>query len=354
MVVMEEEQLVDTRNENPTEMPLQLSLRSSDIERFTKLFYDPEGLIVGKKAGIQLHVLRIDSGEFALAELYESLADASITYALSRTNAAKYFADPRVSIVNKVKEKFRLPELKSGEGGEVLLYTFLESHLVAPKLLSKLELKTANDDYVKGADGIHLRQSNAELELIFGESKMHSDGKGKPGSSLQTAIADAFKSMATLRDSQFSTDKWLVENNLLKEAFDEQTVDALAAVLVPDAPSSIKTRKSFGVFLGYEIDICEWPLIDLDHDEIEDRIRTKARELVSERIDYIRQQITNNGLGGYEFHIYMVPFLKQNTKEGVRGIKDVRFTLAKELSGKEPKPPKKTPSPKPNKDKDDA
>lgn len=351
---MEKSKLAALEITEPESVPLQLSLRASDIDRFTKLFYEPEALIVGKKATIQLHVLRIDSGEFALAELYESLADASITYALSRTNAAKYFADPRVSIVNKVREKFRLPELKSGEGGEVLLYTFLESHLVAPKLLSKLELKTANDDYVKGADGIHLRQSIADLELIFGESKMHSDGKDSPGSSLQTAIADAFNSMATLRDGQFSTDKWLVENNLLKEAFDQQTVDALAAVLVPDTASALKAKKSFGVFLGYEIDIREWPLIDLDHEEIESRIQTKARELVRARIEYIRQQITKNGLGGYNFHFYMVPFLKQKTKDGVRGIKDVRFTLSKELSGKEPKPPKETPAPMPANHKDDA
>lgn len=332
-------------------VPLQLTLRSADIDRFTKLFYESVSIVVGKKANIQLHVLRLDSGEFALAELYESLADASITYALSRTNAAKYFADPRVSIVNKVKEKFRLPELKSGEGGEVLLYTFLESHLAAPKLLSKLELKTANDDYVKGADGIHFRQTGSDLELIFGESKMHSDGENRPDSSLQTAIADAFKSMATLRDSQFSTDKWLVENNLLKEVFDEQTVDALAAVLFPDATSSAKARKSFGVFLGYEIDICDWPLIDLGHDEIEIKIREKAQNLVDDRITYIRTQITDHGLGGYEFHFYMVPFLKQRTKQGVRGIKDVRFALAKELSGKEPRPPKNVEEPKATSDK---
>lgn len=340
MVAVTELQPEAPETETAAPAPLQLSLRSSDIDRFTKLFYEPEALSVGKKAAVQLHVLRINNGEFALAELYESLADASITYALSRANAAKYFADPRVSIVNKVKEKFRLPEFKSGEGGEVLLYTFLESHLLAPKLLSKLELKTANDDYVKGADGIHLRQSKTGLELIFGESKMHADRKDSPGSSLQTAIAEAFKSMAKLRDDQFSTDKWLVENNLLKEAFDEQTVDALAAALLPDASVAPKVRKSFGVFLGYEIDICDWPLIDLDHEDIEQQIRAKAHELVGDRIQYIREQITNNGLGGYEFNFYMVPFLKQKTKKGIQGIKDVRFTLAKELSGKEPKPPK--------------
>lgn len=330
-----------TDEKEPYKLPLGLTLRQNDRDRFVDLFYSPEDITVAKKAQIQLHVLRIDAGEFDLSELYASVTDASIAYALSRTNAAQYYKDPRASTVNKVKEKFRFPELKSGEGGEVLLYAFLESRLQAPKLLSKMELKTSGDDYVKAGDGIHLRQIDEDdFEVIFGESKMHGDTKGRPDTSIQTAIADAFISMAKIKAGLFNTDKWLVEDNLLKEVFNQETVDALAAILLPSASGTSRKRNSFGVFIGYEIDVTSWDLIDMSNEEIEAMIREKARSLIDDRIDYIRDQIKNNGLGAHDFHFYMLPFLKTTVKGGTLGIKDVRFAMAKELSGKEPIEPK--------------
>jgi len=52
----------------------------------------------------------------------------------------------------------------------------LETHLNAPKILTKLEVKTAPNDYVKGADGVHLLQLNEQdFQLILGEAKRYGD-----------------------------------------------------------------------------------------------------------------------------------------------------------------------------------
>lgn len=317
-------------------LPLGLTLRTRDRERFLELFQPAEEIDVAAKAKIYLHVLRADTGDFDLQPLFDSVVDSSISYALSRSAAKKYYEDPRASTITKVRSKFRFPELKSGEGGEVLLYSFLECHLNAPKLLSKLELKTSGDDYVKAADGVHFRRSGpSTVEIIFGESKMHGDTTGKPGDSVRTAIYDAFLSMAKLRDDRFNTDKWLVEGNILKEAYDADTVDLLADLLVPTSGTNQSSRNSFGVFIGYEIDTTSWPSIDLEIDEIDQKINDTARSLVNARVEYIRDRITEHGLGSHDFHFYFVPFLKSNRKNTTFGVAQVRENLAKELSGKE-------------------
>lgn len=319
-----------------TDLPLGLTLRPQDRKRFVALFQPVEKIEVAAKAKIYLHVLRADSGDFDLQALFDSVVDSSISYALSRSAAKRYFEDPRASTITKVRSKFRFPELKSGEGGEVLLYSFLECHLNAPKLLSKLELKTSGDDYVKAADGVHFRQGESgALEVIFGESKMHGDSAVQAGDSVRTALYDAFSSMAKLRDNSFNTDKWLIEGNILKEAYDAEIVDLLADLLVPKSGSAHSMRNSFGVFIGYEIDTTSWPMIDLTTEQIEKRINDNARELVVERIDYIRDRMTEHGLGAHDFHFYFVPFLKSVRKNDTFGVAQVREGLAKELSGKE-------------------
>lgn len=316
--------------------PLGLTMRPQDRERFLALFQPAIEIDVARRVKLYLHVLRASTGDFDLQALFDSVIDSSITYAMSRSAFKKYTEDSRPSTISKVRRKFRFPELSSGEGGEVLLYSFLECHLDAPKLLSKLELKTAGDDYVKASDGVHIRWTEGDgLEVIFGESKMHGDSGAKPADSVRTAIYDAFLSMAKLRDERFNTDKWLIEGNLLKEAYDAETVEILEELLVPGSAATHVARNSFGVFIGYEIDATSWNLIDLAIPDIERMINEKAVILVKERVDYIRERINEHGLGVHDFHFYFVPFLKLARKGEVFGIAQVRESLAKELSGKD-------------------
>jgi hypothetical protein len=83
-------------------------------------------------------------------------------------------------LVDRSKSKLRLYIEKSqqaahagqgevGELGELLLYCFLESHINAPKILTKLEIKTSNQMDVNGADGVHLLQNtDKDYQLVFG------------------------------------------------------------------------------------------------------------------------------------------------------------------------------------------
>jgi hypothetical protein len=62
-----------------------------------------------------------------------------------------------------------------GELGELLLFTMLEVYFEAPKILSKISLKTSRRVPVFGADAVHAQYVDGTLRLYLGESKLHKD-----------------------------------------------------------------------------------------------------------------------------------------------------------------------------------
>lgn len=60
-----------------------------------------------------------------------------------------------------------------GELGELLLFTLLDVYFEAPKILSKISLKTSRRVPVFGADAVHAQYVDGSLRLYLGESKLH-------------------------------------------------------------------------------------------------------------------------------------------------------------------------------------
>lgn len=321
-----------------TPKPL-LPLSLVNRENLLKLFYDPIRMDVHKKAAVHLHVLRVDGGDFAVGQLYKELSNATLGYVLSRQKIKALKEgdlSKHVEIVNKVQSQFRKPDAKAGEGGELLLYSLLEGYLGAPKILSKMELKTSANHYVNGSDGVHLLHDNeGTYQLIFGESKMYGDLTGKPRTSVKRAIEAAFKSMSKVHEEKFDFDTWLVESELLKEALDDDQLEALASIILPSASGDdpISKTNSFGVFIGYEIDGTAIPFADLGTAEIEKTLRDEAEAHLREQLDVISNQIKDLGLGGYHFHIYGVPFLKKTVKGKAEGLEKIRMDMVTAIRG---------------------
>ncbi|MGF3076892.1 HamA C-terminal domain-containing protein [Facklamia sp. P12955] len=120
--------------------------------------------------------------------MLESVAD----YALSKKFREK-FKNQSMKISKVARSRFKEYSNNEGELGELLLFCFLEGHLGAPKILTKLEHKTTSDMYVNGSDGIHLlKLDNIHYQLIFGESKMYKTE--------QDGLREAFNSIYDLNN----------------------------------------------------------------------------------------------------------------------------------------------------------
>ncbi len=76
-----------------------------------------------------------------------------------------------IELHSKAKSLFTELE-KTGEFGELLLYTLVQEVLGLPQLISKMSLKTSGKLHYQGADGIHVKyeSSTDSLSLYWGES----------------------------------------------------------------------------------------------------------------------------------------------------------------------------------------
>ena len=184
-----------------------------------------------------------------------------------------------------------------GELGEILLYLFLEIKLGAPKLLSKMELKTSPNQYVFGSDGIHLlRLDNKIFQLILGESKIKGD--------LEDAVDNAFDSIKTV-SAQPSNELRLVDSRIFTETFDEQTTNFIKSLIIPSKrDASISVDKAFGIFLGYTLGV---DASQYSNTEFREVVNRKLKDDFTKVAKYIEGKINNSGLAGYSFYFFLLP-----------------------------------------------
>lgn len=274
---------------------------------------------IDEKNKLNIFMININANEFDYKLLEENLRDPIISYAISRKVKEKY-KDQAGTLVHKAKEKFIEYFQNDGELGELLLYCFLESHLKAAKILSKLELKTSNKKYVNGSDGVHyLKLPNGNYQLIFGESKMYTD--------LYEAIGEAFKSIKEFKDevnskgdekSGITFEKGLISDNLNKE-FEEDDEKFLMDLIYPKSSNEFDVDDAFGIFIGYQIDVTAEER-KLSHSDFRDLIKNKIINEIDKMEKSIKTRIRNKQLEGHNFYIYVVPFTEiENKRKEILG-----------------------------------
>lgn len=290
-------------------------------EDFLDLFYndicDEE---LENKNRLNLFTLKVKNNAFSYDELIAELGNKLHYFALSRKQINQLKKDDKLNdLVKKAKAKLKHHTDNEGELGEILLYCLLESHLNAPKILTKLELKTNSNDYVKGADGVHLlKLSDCDYQLILGESKLNSD--------LKQGIYEAFgpinKLLTSTSKMEFEID--LINSELVKEAYEEDSYNILKKIIIPSAKEDeTYLDYSFGIFLGFDITITDVEL-KLSNSEFRTNIRDKIKNEILKAKDSINYQLKKEGYSGYQFYVYVVPFsdLKNKRKDIIKLISE--------------------------------
>lgn len=274
------------------------------------------------KNKLEFFVLKVNANEFDYTSLKRNLIDPMIDFSLSRKVREKYSGKPG-TLSAKAREKFVEYIKNKGELGELLLYCFLETHLKAPKLLSKLELKTSTSHYVNGSDGVHfLKQSDESYQLIFGESKTIAG--------LTAAITDAFKSIYEFKNcvnskgskkSGLPYEKSLISDHLEKETFSSDQRDFIERIIYPSRESSFDVDDAFGIFVGYETSVCD-EYKNLSNKDFRERIKSQVDKEVRASFSHIINKIDEFKLNGHNFYIYILPFtdLDKNRKILQKGI----------------------------------
>ncbi len=259
---------------------------------------------------IELFQLPINGRNFDYDAVSSKLLESVADYALSWRIKEQY-KDQAMYISKKAREKFKEYKSNEGELGELLLFCFLEGHLEAPKILSKLELKTSNNMYINGSDGVHLKKiKDSKYLLIFGESKMYNK--------IHKGLASAFKSIYDFKNELNSNgskktginfEKGLISSHIDEETFEQDDEEILTALLYPQKTieNKIKIDDGYAIFLGYEINISKEQKKSTN-EEFEKEISKKIKLEILNFKDEIYNKIEQNKLIGSTFYVYILPF----------------------------------------------
>lgn len=286
-----------------------MDLKSSIPKSFLTLFYhDMECKIEDTHSVLNLHVLKMENNTFCYPELINQLRNHFISFSLSRKEINDFEKDKRWGeLYTRAASKFREYNVNEGEAGELLLFCFLESHLNAPKILTKLEIKTSSNDYAKGSDGVHLLEvSEKNYQLIFGESKLNKN--------LKTSISNAFKSIndfLTRSKNNIYDEIGLINSQLCKEVLDDNAYQFIKSIIMPSAYGNnpITKNNAFAIFAGFEINPTEEEK-KLNNVEFVKLIREKIKSEVESKISNIKIMVDTYNLHGYTFYVYVFPFMK--------------------------------------------
>ncbi len=259
----------------------------------------------------------VDANSLNYDGLIISLRDAAGHYCLSRRTWDEYKKRP-MQLSHLVREKFRKMDSNEGELGELLLFSFLETDLKAPKLLTKMELKTNPNMYFNGADGVHyLKLTNGNFQLIFGESKAYtdlSDGISKALDSIRDFKNDSIKDDASGSVKGITFEKGLLNACITNETYSEEEKVFLKGLIYPKASSTYTVDTAFAVFVLYNLSI-DPKEKTRDNSDFRQWLFAEIKKEITKMIPSIYERIDNRGLTGHAFYFYIVPFEEMKKTE---------------------------------------
>jgi len=278
-----------------------------DQDEFEAVFYaidHNEALTLKNKSGISLYYLDISSSEFDYMSLNEYLLNTVGMYVYSRTRIKEFIDKKRtqsigIKALRLMNENGSPNEKGTGnELGEMLVFTFMEGGLHAPKLLSKVEITTEAQKYKSRSDSVHLLKRKIDgktsYQLVFGASSISCN--------ITDAIDAAFEVLVAIK-GRHTKEREMVDNTLFNNTYDSETTEYLKQILIPSKRGNTKPDMAFGVFIGYSINVTEY-----DNDDFRTLAVEKMKADIRGAIPYIEKKAIELNLTMHSYYFYFLPF----------------------------------------------
>ncbi len=180
----------------------------------------------GRKVKTLLVYLPVNDGVSCYKEFFEKVRQGILhNFVFSCSEVEKKLGIKKSSTFNGLFDK-AIRKLSrhtaKGELGELILFTLLDVYFNAPKLLSKVSLKTNPRMPVFGADAVHGQFENGEFRLYLGESKLHKNFK-----KAATKAANSIESAKAKYDDEFDLLESYMDFPNLEEELEVKLLDLL-------------------------------------------------------------------------------------------------------------------------------
>lgn len=251
---------------------------------------------------LKIYCLDVTNSKLDYKRLQDYITSNIGNYIFSRSMRNRYSVEPNsstlgIKAINAYKKRVK-SDLSTNHFNEIMLYSFLECVLGAPKIFSKMELQSQGE-YVGASSGIHILSSKKGAipfnQLVLGSTDSNC--------TLQCAIDRAFEQVMKIKDSS-NEEIELVESSIYNSAFDADTLKALESIMLPVKGSGVeKPDISFGLFLGYTVD----KINEEDNFKYKTRLKEKMKQDLIDASSYLENKINTCGLNNYSFYIYVLP-----------------------------------------------
>ncbi len=155
--------------------PLSATARSARFNAvFTEVLPD-HTLSIPNPSSTHIYHLSVSGNEFSYRDISKFIWDNIGRYVFSRAQRNSYTMD---DIENLTADAIRAYKKRvttvpgQSHFAEIMLYSFLECALNAPKISSKIELQNIGGTYQSKTSGIHLLPNGANNQVIFGASEV--------------------------------------------------------------------------------------------------------------------------------------------------------------------------------------
>ncbi len=289
------------------ELNFNTTINNRDFEQLFAEVQHNEKLDVRANSELRLFYLRgVSNYHFPLDKLYRFLSRNIGAYVFSRSKINRFNIEGDMMSVGleamDAMRKNGAPDQRGSgnELGEIMVYSFLESVLKAPKVYSKVELSNVNCGKSK-SDGIHIKvikteTSSLKYEMVFAAS-------GIVGT-FSKAVDDVFDHISDINDDAEDEIK-IVDESIFSFPSDDPVVTELKPIITPMPGVTVDRDSAYGIFLGYSLGLDK---TRRSPDEYRDLVEKKMVSDLKQYAPYIKKKICELGMNGQSFYLYVFPF----------------------------------------------
>lgn len=284
------------------------TIKDSNFEAVFSEVIIPETLSSKKPNDLKLYHLALNEEEFSYASLISFLRGNIGRYVFNRAKRDEYIQNEKLESLNLdamsyIKESGISPD----DLGDLLLYTFLESVLGAPKILSSYELSKSHSEKSKAIHLLKRKEASGKTfyQMVFGVSSIESG--------LDAALETTFgylKEIAENKDDNIH----LIEGLDFSNMFTIEDAQTIKSILLPRKASVSRPGMALGAFIGYKVDAdtswCESP------DEYREAIENQMKKDIYGRIGLIHSLLERHGLDRHSIYLYFLPFNDPDSDKG--------------------------------------
>lgn len=305
----------------PTPTPLELSIDASRFAAvFTEINPNTYSLALPNPNKVKIFKLNVHNREFNKKNISDFIIDNISQYVYSRTKIKDIESMHGIRSISAraIHEISKTPAFSNQTQTfcEVMLYSFLECSMNAPKIMSSFEINEVGRSN-KYSSGIYILPAgtiSANNQIVFGCTKAHD--------SLQAAVNDVLAQASQIKANR-NAEIHLLDPSVLSTILTPETADYVKSIILPSRNSNIAVDDAFGLFLSYSIKVPNKST--LSNPDYRNALDIQMDEDIQEIVPYIKEQIFALELDAYSFYLFVLPL------DNV--ISDTKFIMTESIGG---------------------